>query len=67
MNASILEKLPGIALNMPGGKVLISTVDYFVNWAHKSSLWTLTFGLACCAIEMMGTYASRQERVRRNT
>lgn len=61
MKTSVLEKLPGIALNMPGGKVLISSIDYFVNWARKSSLWPLTFGLACCAIEMMGTYASRYD------
>jgi NADH-quinone oxidoreductase subunit B len=29
-----------------------------VQWAHASSLWPLSFGLACCAIEMMATYAS---------
>ena len=59
MSSSLLEKLPGIALNMPGGKVIISTVDGVINWSRKSSLWPLTFGLACCAIEMMGAYASR--------
>ena len=59
MDTSILEKLPGLVFNMPGGKVVVSTVDYFVNWARKSSLWPLTFGLACCAIEMMGSYAPR--------
>ncbi|HEY1482847.1 MAG TPA: hypothetical protein VGF19_09000, partial [Candidatus Acidoferrum sp.] len=32
--------------------VLITSVDYVFNWARKSSLWPLTFGLACCAIEM---------------
>ncbi len=61
LKSSVLEKLPGIALNMPGGKVVISTVDYFVNWARKSSVWPLTFGLACCAIEMMGSYAPRYD------
>ena len=59
MNESILDRIPGIVLNMPGGKVLVSSVDYFVNWARKSALWPMTFGLACCAIEMMGSYASR--------
>jgi NADH-quinone oxidoreductase subunit B len=34
---------------------LVTSVDYVFNWARKSSLWPLTFGLACCAIEMMST------------
>src|SRR4030081_3089882 len=38
---------------------LITTVDYVFNWARKSALWPMTFGLACCAIEMMATGASR--------
>lgn len=55
----ILEKLPGITKGMPGGQLVLTTADAFVNWSRKSSLWPLTFGLACCAIEMMGAYASR--------
>jgi NADH-quinone oxidoreductase subunit B len=35
-----------------------------VNWARKSSLWPATFGLACCAIEMMATAASRFDLAR---
>jgi NADH-quinone oxidoreductase subunit B len=38
---------------------IITKVDWALNWARKSSLWPLTFGLACCAIEMMATGASR--------
>ncbi|MGD0015704.1 MAG: NADH-quinone oxidoreductase subunit B, partial [Bryobacteraceae bacterium] len=30
--------------------VLVTSVDYVFNWARQSSLWPLTFGLACCAI-----------------
>ena len=39
--------------------VLLAQLDNAVNWARKSSLWPLTFGLACCAIEMMSMSASR--------
>ena len=38
---------------------MISTVDYVFNWARKSAVWPMTFGLACCAIEMMSMAASR--------
>src|ERR1700675_3321313 len=39
--------------------LLLSTVESLVNWARKSSIWPVSFGLACCAIEMMATGASR--------
>ena len=39
--------------------IITTTVDTFYNWARKSSLWPVTFGLACCAIEMMAAGASR--------
>ena len=41
--------------------ILTTTLDYLVNWARKSALWPMTFGLACCAIEMMATGASRYD------
>jgi NADH-quinone oxidoreductase subunit B len=34
---------------------LTTTVDYVFNWARKSALWPMTFGLACCAIEMIAS------------
>ncbi|HZG54743.1 MAG TPA: NADH-quinone oxidoreductase subunit B family protein [Pyrinomonadaceae bacterium] len=37
----------------------IAPVKHTVNWARKSALWPMTFGLACCAIEMMATGAGR--------
>ena len=55
----LLDKGPLYAENFPGGLLFMTTVDSFVNWSRKSSLWPLTFGLACCAIEMMSAYASR--------
>src|SRR5262245_9946501 len=38
---------------------IVTTVDSLFNWARASALWPMTFGLACCAIEMMATGASR--------
>jgi NADH-quinone oxidoreductase subunit B len=39
--------------------VLLTSLDFAVNWVRKSSVWPVTFGLACCAIEMMSMGASR--------
>ena len=41
------------------GDLIFTKLDQAVNWARKSSLWPLSFGLACCAIEMMSMSASR--------
>ncbi len=38
---------------------MITTVDYVFNWARKSALWPMTFGLACCAIEMIAASTAR--------
>lgn len=43
------------------GNVLCVPVDYFVNLARMHSLWPMTFGLACCAIEMMATGAAKYD------
>ncbi len=40
------------------GGVVVTKVDDLINWARLSSLWPMGFGIACCAIEMMSTYAS---------
>ncbi len=40
---------------------LITQLDSVVGWARSNSLWPLTFGLACCAVEMMQTAASRYD------
>jgi len=39
--------------------IITTTVEKVINWARRSSLWPATFGLACCAIEMMATAMSR--------
>lgn len=43
----------------PGGELILTKSEDLMNWAKGSSLWPLTFGLSCCAIEMMATGASR--------
>ena len=45
-------------------EVLTTRLDSLINWARKSSLWPATFGLACCAIEMMATTDSRHDLAR---
>src|SRR5258706_344620 len=44
-----------------GKTLLITSVDQVVNWSRTSSLWPMLFGIACCAIEMMATAASRYD------
>ena len=39
--------------------VMITSLDWFINWSRQSSIWPMTFGIACCAIEMMAVGASR--------
>src|SRR3712207_863614 len=53
----------GLEEKLPSG-VLLTTVEKVVNWTRKSSLWPATFGLACCAIEMMATGAGRYDLAR---
>lgn len=50
----------GIEKVIPDG-VMLTTVEKAVGWARKSSVWPLGFGLACCAIEMMSTFASHYD------
>jgi NADH-quinone oxidoreductase subunit B len=43
------------------GQVAITTLDRIYNWGRRSSVWPMMFGLACCAIEMICTAASRYD------
>ena len=43
---------------------LLATFDKAVNWARTNSMWPASFGLACCAIEMMATGASHNDLAR---
>ena len=46
------------------GEWLTTTLDAFVNWARKNSLWPMPFGTACCGIELMAVLASRHDIAR---
>ena len=43
------------------GQVTITTLDKIYNWGRRNSVWPMMFGLACCAIEMIGVAASRYD------
>ncbi len=58
---SILEQAGVTIEKMPDGQIILAPIDFMINWARRSSLWPMTFGLACCAIEMMATGASRYD------
>ncbi len=45
---------------LPQG-IVTTSVDQLFQWARKSSLWPMTFGLACCAIEMIGTFMAKHD------
>ena len=59
------NNMPGIGLDdttraeLERAGVIVSSVDFLYNWARGNSVWPLTFGLACCAIEMIASATSR--------
>src|SRR6202161_2810156 len=64
-----VELAKGVTLEAPGQDasflkdegILFASLDKVVNWARRSSVWPVTFGLAACAIEMMSMAASRYD------
>ncbi len=48
-------------MDVRDGNVIFTTIDNIVNWGRQSSLWPMTFGLACCAIEMIAAGCSRYD------
>ncbi len=47
-----------------GGSIILTQLDTLVNWARSNSVWPLTFGTRCCAIEFMAVGASRHDMAR---
>ncbi len=60
----IINAVPKILDPLPGGKTLVNMIDYVVNWARANSLWPLTYGTSCCAIEMMSASMARYDMAR---
>jgi NADH-quinone oxidoreductase subunit B len=58
-------KTGGFAVGLLEGRMedgfMVTSLEHAINWARESSLWPMTFGLACCAIEMMATGAPRYD------
>ena len=62
MRASCIDPFPEPVLEVPEGlkrNVAVSSLDALLNWGRRSAVWPLTFGLACCAFEMMASAMSR--------
>ena len=60
--ANSSEPIPGNMVEVPDGlknNLVVTSIDALVNWGRKSSLWPVSFGLACCAFEMMASAMSR--------
>jgi len=53
------EALPPFWRHLPG--VVSTNLEELINWGRRNSLWSMLFGIACCAIEMMATGAGRYD------
>ena len=54
----------GSFMKLPGANLFLTSTEKLFGWAQKSSLWPLSFGLACCAFEMMASAMSRFDLAR---
>ncbi len=60
--SNVPEDFPGKVIGAGNGaNIIVTSFDKIVNWSRANSLWPLTFGTSCCAIEMMQTGASRHD------
>ncbi len=58
-------ELPVIPNDKTGeSNIIVTSLDTLFDWSRLSSLWQMSFGLACCAIEMMSTAASHYDMMR---
>jgi len=59
--ASMATAAAAPATKQNAAEFVVTKVDDLVNWARKGSMWPMTFGLACCAVEMMHCGAARYD------
>jgi len=64
--ATVRKGSESLSLETPrnNAEVVLATADKIVNWARQGSMWPMTFGLACCAVEMMHMAAARYDQDR---
>jgi NADH-quinone oxidoreductase subunit B len=61
---ALINDVADYAKDMPGGQFLLLKAEDLFNWSRANSLWPLTFGLSCCAIEFMAVGMSRHDMAR---
>ena len=63
VNEDNLKDFPGEVYSDDTGKAnfMVTSIDKLANWARSNSLWPLTFGTSCCAIEMMSTASAKYD------
>lgn len=61
INTTTAEVFPGEIVQGPGATVSVGALDKVINWARSNSLWPLTFGTSCCAIEFMSVNSAKYD------
>ena len=56
--------MPRLTRPFPSAEYVVSKLDDLVNWARRGSMWPMTFGLACCAVEMIHCATARYDMER---